>query len=297
MRFIREFLASYRMASALFSRQSPDAVLTMGGFGSVAPFFAAKRFGAIPFLHEANAVAGRANRFIGRFVKIAFVGFQCAAAVFKHPKVLVIGTPVRGFIKTANPEASKGKLGLLPGLPAFLVMGGSQGATGINEAMMKALPIMAENAPEVQWIHLTGLKDARRVGLVYERLGLRAFVEPFSTRMDVVLDAATGAVSRSGASCLAEFAAMRIPSVLIPYPFATDNHQLRNASVFSENGAAMVLEQNCAKPETLSRLILDIVRNNSTRERMQSALTERQSPNAARHIASTIFETIQSRCA
>jgi UDP-N-acetylglucosamine--N-acetylmuramyl-(pentapeptide) pyrophosphoryl-undecaprenol N-acetylglucosamine transferase len=110
--------------------------------------------------------------------------------------------------------------------------------------------------------------------------------------MELALGAATLAVSRAGASSLAELAAMRVPAVLVPYPAATDNHQFYNARAFEETGAARLLEQNGATPETFGRLILELVGNTAARERMQAALAKWHTPRAAEQIAELILSAI-----
>ena len=109
-------------------------------------------------------------------------------------------------------------------------MGGSQGASGLNEMILSALPLLAQK--NWQWLHLTGANDFEKVKAAYAARGIKAVVKPFLAEMDLALGAATVSVSRSGASSLAEIAAMRLPSLLVPYPAAADNHQFFNAQRF-----------------------------------------------------------------
>ena len=108
-------------------------------------------------------------------------------------------------------------------------------------------------------------------------------VHSFFTGMELALGAATAAISRAGASSLAELAAMRVPAILVPYPVATDNHQLHNAEAFVHSGAARLLEQRLASPELLARSVLELVNEPGTRERMKRALALWQAPHAADH--------------
>ena len=109
-------------------------------------------------------------------------------------------------------------LGLDPAQPVLLVMGGSQGASGINDLVRAALPVLAQRVPRWQWLHLTGPQDTDKMKHAYATLGVKAVVHPFLAEMDLALGAATVAVSRAGASSLAELAAMRLPSLLVPFP-------------------------------------------------------------------------------
>ena len=133
-------------------------------------------------------------------------------------------------------------------------MGGSQGAGGINDLILSALPSLGDRASAWQWLHLTGPDDVEKVESAYAARGFKAVVKPFLAEMDLALGAATVAVSRAGASSLAEIAALRLPSLLVPYPAAADNHQFYNAQAFETTGAARLLEQKSATPEKVGRL-------------------------------------------
>jgi len=144
----------------------------------------------------------------------------------------------------------------------------------------------------LQWFHLTGPSDTGRVEHAYRDLGLNAVVRPFFAEMELVLGAATAAISRAGASSLAEFAAMQVPALLVPYPAATENHQFYNARAFVETGAARVLSQEQATPESLTKSLLDLVESKVVRETTQKALVRWQAPTAAEQIAEAILESI-----
>src|SRR2546426_12656751 len=160
-------------------------------------------------------------------------------------------------------------------------MGGSQGDSAINELVIQSLPFFSRLAPTVQWLHLTGQNDIAKVREAYKGAGLRACVHSFFAEMELALGAASVAVSRAGASSLAELAAMRVPAVLIPYPLATDNHQLYNARAFEQTGAACLLEQKLATPEALMEQLAQLIENTGEREKMQQALAQWHSPRAA----------------
>ena len=287
--FVRRFICSYRAAAKLFKSRPPHAALAMGGFTSAPPILAAKRAGARTFLHESNTVPGRANRWLSRVVDCAFVGFPTAAGRLHNRNVTVTGTPVRPRFQARAAAECRAKTGFDPARPVLLVMGGSQGASGINELVLQSLPLLASRAPEWQWFHLTGPGDAEKVSQAYAALKLKAVVHPFFADMELALGAATVAVSRAGASSLAELAAMRVPAVLVPYPAATDNHQFHNARAFEASGAARLLEQQSATPETLVQLLLDMVEKPAVHEKMQTALAQWHAPHAAEQIAEAML--------
>jgi UDP-N-acetylglucosamine--N-acetylmuramyl-(pentapeptide) pyrophosphoryl-undecaprenol N-acetylglucosamine transferase len=287
--FVRGFIQSYRRAAGLFKSRAPQAALAMGGFTSAPPILAAQRVGARTFLHESNTIPGRANRWLSRVVCRAFVGFPTAAGCLHGRNVTVTGTPVRPNFQVREAAVCRASMGLDPGRPVLLVMGGSQGASGINDLALRTLPLFARRAPNCQWFHLTGPADSEKVSRAYAALKLKAIVHPFFTEMELALGAATVAVSRAGASSLAELAAMRVPVVLIPYPGATDNHQFHNARAFEATGAARLLEQRTATPETLAQLMLDLIEKPALRQAMRNALAQWHAPHAAEQIAEAIL--------
>jgi UDP-N-acetylglucosamine--N-acetylmuramyl-(pentapeptide) pyrophosphoryl-undecaprenol N-acetylglucosamine transferase len=293
--FVRGFVQSWRAARKQFRQRRPDAVLAMGGFTSAPPVLAARGVGAKTFLHESNTIPGRANRWLARLVDHAFIGFPQAAARLHARETTVTGTPVRSEFHARDAGACRTALGFDPARPVVLIMGGSQGATGINELVLAALPQLAARLPQAQWLHLTGARDAQQVRDTYANLKLKAVVHPFLQEMGQVLAAATVAASRAGASSLAELAALRLPSVLVPFPHAADNHQLHNARAFVESGAALLLEQSGASPEKLVTLLADLIESQAAREKMQSALGQWHSPRAAEQIAGIILTVMDER--
>jgi len=294
--FVLSFWKSFRAARNIFKKQKPDAVLAMGGFTSAPPILAARKFCAKTFLHESNTIPGRANRFLARFVDEAFIGFPETESRLRAKKVSVTGTPVRPQFSVGRDSVEpksmhcRAALGLDPNLPTILVVGGSQGASGLNEMILSVLPLLA--GKNWQWLHLTGANDFEKVKAAYATKNLRAIVKPFLAEMDLALGAATACVSRSGASSLAEIAAIRLPSLLVPYPTAADNHQFVNARAFEKTGAAKLLEQKNSAPEKVAAILSELVENETTRAKIQTALAQWHAPKAADQIAENILSAI-----
>ncbi len=292
--FVRGFIQSYRAAARLFKLCPPQAALAMGGFTSAPPILAAKRGGAWTFLHESNTIPGRANRWLSRFVHRAFVGFPTAVGRLHNRDIIITGTPVRPCFRTCEAAVCRAALGLDPAHPVLLVMGGSQGAKAINELVVQSLPLLASNWPDLQFIHLTGTGPTEKLTQAYATLKLKVVLHPFFADMHLALGAATAAVCRSGASSLAELAAMRVPAVLIPYPVASDNHQFHNARAFEATGAARLLEQKAGSPELLVQLLSDLMEKPTVREMMQNALSRWHAPRAAEKIADGILAVLEA---
>jgi len=292
--FALSFWNSSRAARKIFKSRPPRAVLAMGGFTSAPPVLAAGQFGAKTFLHESNTIPGRANRFLARFVNEAFVGFPETAGLIKARKTSVTGTPVRPqFSQPARVSDCRTALGLDPALPTILVVGGSQGASGLNEMILSALPLLASK--NWQWLHLTGAADLEKVSAAYAAQKIKAVVKPFFAEMELALGAATAAVSRAGASSLAEIAALRLPSLLVPFPAAADNHQYFNALAFEKTGAARLLEQKQSTPEKNAAILGELVSDEIVRGKMQAALAQWHTPRAAEQIAETILKSVVER--
>lgn len=293
--FLRGTWQGYRQAVREFKSVRPAAVLAMGGFTAAAPVLAGRRVGARIFLHESNAVPGRANVWLGRLADLGFAGMTDAVAQWRVRRVCVTGTPVRPEIRSAEQGASRRAQGLAEDRPVLLVTGGSQGAHGVNQLFLACLPELAQTFPGLQLVHLTGSADFKEVSETYRRAGIPALIRPFSNQMDQLLAAATVVVSRSGASSLAELAARRLPSVLIPFPSAAGDHQRRNAEVFVRIGAARMVDQTVSDGAALGRSLTELLESETTREEMATALARLDRPQAAAEIAELICRQLGER--
>jgi UDP-N-acetylglucosamine--N-acetylmuramyl-(pentapeptide) pyrophosphoryl-undecaprenol N-acetylglucosamine transferase len=288
--FLWGFWKSYRAARRHFRLRRADFVLAMGGFVSAPPIVAGRSCGAKTFLHESNSIPGRANRWLAPLVDGAFVYFPSAAARLRARRVEVAGMPVRPqFRAPLTPSEARQTLGISVEGPLLLVMGGSQGATRINELVLKIAPQLREAVPGLQFMHLTGPADFEKIRDGYAAQKVPAMVHPFFEQMDAALAAANVAVSRAGASSLAELAARQLPAVLIPYPTAADNHQFFNALAFAECGAAQMLRQETITSDQLAGEILELLRDTPKRPSMRRALAEWHKPGAAAEIAERIL--------
>jgi UDP-N-acetylglucosamine--N-acetylmuramyl-(pentapeptide) pyrophosphoryl-undecaprenol N-acetylglucosamine transferase len=293
--FTRGFLKSFRAARELFAKRRPKAVLGMGGFTSAPPVLAGKMAGAATFLHESNSIPGRANRLAAPLVNQVFVGFPSARMRLHNRNVVTTGTPVRPHFQPSNAESCRMALGLAPNRPVLLVLGGSQGATPINNLLVESLPLLRAAQPELQVLHLTGPNDLENVRSAYQNAGLSAVVQPFLTEMDMALGAATLCVSRAGASSLAELAAMRVPAILVPFPAAADNHQYYNARAYSDANAAWILDQAEARNGKLAQLILNLLHNENARTAMSNELSRWHAPHAAERIADQMLSFLKAK--
>jgi UDP-N-acetylglucosamine--N-acetylmuramyl-(pentapeptide) pyrophosphoryl-undecaprenol N-acetylglucosamine transferase len=285
--FIRRFYESLSLCRSIYRKFKPQVVLGMGGFTSTAPVLAGKMRGISTFIHESNAVPGKANRLTARIVRAVMLGFKECAPFFPKARTEITGTPIRIGLKRLDRQIAREKLGLRTDLTTLLVMGGSQGASGINQAMIKALPFFQDLALQV--IHLSGARDERLVADNYRRENISAYVAPFHHRMEEVYSAVNFVVARAGAASLAEFAAFSLPGILIPFPYAADDHQTRNAEIYARAQAAILLKESELSGELLARKMRELIENPELIERM-SANCSRLGPKDAAGCVVTTME-------
>lgn len=272
LRFAVACVRSYRVARRAFRGMSPDVLLSMGGFTSVPPAWAVRRARGRVVLHEANAIPGRANRWLARVAERGFVYFPEAAERLPLKQVEVVGMPVRSQFQSLDSGSCRLAMGLRPDRPVLLVMGGSQGASGVNDAVLAAAPRVTEAVAGLQWLHLTGPADVARVRAGYRQAGIQAIVHPFLTEMELALGAADAAVARAGASSAAELAAVGVPSLFLPYPHAAEDHQTANARAFDRTGAALWMPQSEATPGVLSDSVIALLTDEGLRSRLKAGL-------------------------
>ncbi len=285
--FLKRFNDSLSPCKALYKKFQPHAVLGMGGFTSTAPILAGRMRKVPTFIHESNAIPGKANRLNARMTDAVLLGFEDCAKYFPNSRYQVTGTPIRKSLTRRVPkEEALAMFGLRPDRKTLLVMGGSQGAHGINEAAIKALPLVKDTPLQV--IHLTGPNDEQVAAANYRREEIPAHVAAFCHQMEYAYSAADLALSRSGAASLSELSHFGIPSLLIPYPHAAENHQSLNAAIFSRAGAAVVVEQGQVSAEVFAREIGGMLRDEAGLQEMSRAAVKLSPADAAACVADTV---------
>jgi UDP-N-acetylglucosamine--N-acetylmuramyl-(pentapeptide) pyrophosphoryl-undecaprenol N-acetylglucosamine transferase len=270
----------------VLSRRRPHLVIGVGGYSS-GPVVALASVRRIPtMVLEQNAVPGFTNRALARLIDAAAVTYESTLQYFGR-KGFVAGNPVRPeFVSRAADSApAAGRRGD-PGAEArVLIFGGSQGAHAINVAMVAAATELAPHAGRLSFTHQTGERDLEFVRDGYRRAGLTARVEPFIFEMDAEMTKAEVLICRAGATTLAEIAAAGRPSILIPLPTATDDHQRRNAQVLAEAGAAEVIDERELTGPVLAARLLALVAEDERRRSMAAAVRRFARPDAAKAIA------------
>ncbi len=283
--FLWKLWGAIRQCRAILRERQADAVIGMGGFTSLPPVYAGRKLGLKTFVHDSNALPGKANRLTARWCDQVFVGMKEAIAHFPGRSVVVTGTPVRKemHVLPDRVEAAR-RFGLDPARPIVVVMGGSQGARRLNALVAEAFDHFPAGT---QVLHVAGSSDEARVR---EAANGRAgyVVLGFCDDMASVYAIADLALCRSGASSLTELAHAALPSILIPFPYAADDHQTKNAEVFTNAGAAVLVQERELDGEKLATLVRGILDDPAKKQAMQEAARQLDVPDAAARIASAI---------
>lgn len=287
--FLWAVIQSIRESKKIIREFGADAVLGMGGFTSLPPVYAGHRLGKKTFVHDSNARPGKANILTSRFCDKVFIGLAPAAAFFKKPTENT-GTPARPEILNLPSRAqAAANFGLDPEKTTLLVTGGSQGALGLNQLIAKAAPLLPT---EIQILHIAGPNDRDRIASEnpVQRPGYHLI--GFCDQMPSAYALADLVVARSGASTLTEIALAALPSILVPYPYAADDHQTANANVFSDAGAAKLIQQKDLTPETLAKLLSDLLTNPDTLGKMSTAAKSLAVPDAPEKVTASMMQVL-----
>ena len=290
--FGRNLMQSWQECRQIYRDFQPTAVVGMGGFTSAIPLLLGRRMHLPTLIHESNAIPGRVTRLIAPMVNKTLLGFESCANYLRRAHCVVTGTPVRRGLERIDRAVAAERFGLNPSLPIVLIMGGSQGAHGINQLVLKALPLWHAQREEVQFIHLAGQADANIAEINFRRQRLTAVVQAFSTEMEHFYSLADVVISRSGAASLTELSHFQLPSVLIPYPAAADDHQTFNARIFERAGAARLLVESKTSAEELHGAVSEILTQPDLRQRMGEAAGRLAGEDAAKRVV----EEIEASC-
>ena len=274
-------LQAIRAASRVMRARQPLAVISFGGYAAGPGGIAAKLHGVPLIVHEQNRAPGMTNRVLARFARSVLTGFP---QTFKGIDEDVVGNPVRESIAALPMPAQR--FAARNGALRLLVLGGSQGARALNDAVPRALATLNGS---VQVRHQCGEKlrgDAERA---YVRAGVAATVEPFIADMADAYANADLVVCRAGALTLAELCAAGVGSVLVPFPQAVDDHQTRNAEYLVERGAALLLPQGDALAEELRVILAALAADPARRLAMAEAARALARPDAAERVADAVL--------
>jgi UDP-N-acetylglucosamine--N-acetylmuramyl-(pentapeptide) pyrophosphoryl-undecaprenol N-acetylglucosamine transferase len=264
----------------------PHLVLGMGGHSSGPAGVAAWLLGIPLALHEQNAIPGATNRYLSRLAAKIFVSFPACQKCFPPGRALWTGNPIRPeFFEPSPPR---------PDSPfTVMITGGSQGAHAINMAVLAALPKLVDQRNRLAFLHLTGEADREEVAAGYREQGFAAEVAAFSPEMPALMRRAHLLVCRAGASTLAELAAVGRAALLVPYPFAANNHQEFNARFLAAAGAAEIILNKDFTGEAFAGKINQFLTDPEPLANMETASRQLARPDAAKEIVAGCLELIK----
>lgn len=292
--FFLRFFAAVMTARSLFKRNGIEVVIGMGGYVSAPALFAARMFKKPYWLCEQNTVPGKVTFRFAKKARAIFTTFEDTKKFVKPyiaAKCVTTGNPVRKkvFVQMDRSEARK-YFNLDHCEKVVLVIGGSQGALTLNELVVGIKKKFADDFGRIGIIWCTGAQSFEKYrAIVREQQGMGSiFISPFVEDVGIAYKACDLAISRSGAGGMAEIAAMELPSILIPYPYAAADHQNKNADAFARTGAAIKIANNKATPENVAPVILDILMSDQKRATMAKKSAAEARMNAAKDIVEAV---------
>jgi len=294
--FIINFLFSILKAIRIIKKLQINKVIGMGGFVS-APALVASILLKIPvYLCEQNSVPGRVTSLFSKYAENIFTTFNITKKYLKETyetKIYLAGNPIRkNILLNIDKEGAKNFFYLKHCKKILLTIGGSQGAFKINEVLLDIKKKYSEELKDVGIIWITGeysykkfkeaIQDGSEKGSIY--------LSPFIENIGLAYKASDIALSRSGSGAIMEFAAVGLPSILIPYPYAASNHQEINADIVEKAGAAVKINDEDANPENIGSILIKLINNSTKLNKMSNKALELSMPNASENIVNKIIK-------
>jgi UDP-N-acetylglucosamine--N-acetylmuramyl-(pentapeptide) pyrophosphoryl-undecaprenol N-acetylglucosamine transferase len=269
--------------AAIIRSRKPKAVFSMGGYVA-GPVVLAARIMSLPVVvMEPNAIPGMTNRRMGRHVARALINFPETARFFPEGRSELTGMPVRAEFFNLPPKPAGNTF-------TVLVTGGSQGSRTLNNAGRDSWPLFRAAGLPARFIHQTGTAQYEELARQFREAGVRGEVTPFINDMPAAFAAADVVVCRAGASTVSELAAAGKPSILVPFPFAADNHQQRNAEALAESGAARVILDNDMSGQRFFDEVTRLATSPDELREMAKKAREFAKPGAAERAADILEE-------
>ena len=293
---VAEMAVGIVQARRWLRRLAPDVVIGFGGYVSVPTMLAAAQLGLPTIIHEQNAVLGRANRLLASRVGRIATGFAEIAGLRPADRVRIVhtGNPVRPTILAV------GQTGYLPPEPGrpieLLILGGSQGARIFSDIVPSALAALpAELRGALRVSQQARPEDRDRVTAELQASGIAAEIETFFNDVPARLARAHLVICRSGASTIAELAATGRPALLVPYPYATDDHQAANARAFADSGAGWAIAQSSLTPPLLSQRLAELLGDAARLSHAAAQARHLGRDDAAERLAALVFALMPQR--
>jgi UDP-N-acetylglucosamine--N-acetylmuramyl-(pentapeptide) pyrophosphoryl-undecaprenol N-acetylglucosamine transferase len=268
---------------ASIRNKKPVACFSLGGYAAAPPVIAATLLGLPVVVMEPNAIPGMVNRWMGKFAYKAMLSFPQAAPYFPARAVEISGLPVRNEFFQIEPRPESPRL-------SVLITGGSQGSQTLNRAARQLWPLLAESKLDIRLVHQCGRKEERELQRDFAATGLSGTVSAFIQDMPQAFAEADLVVCRSGAGTVCELAAAGRPAILVPFPFAADDHQTRNAEAMAAAGAGLLVKDAGMTGESLFRLLRDFHADRVRLRQMAAQALALRKPGAAQRAANLLLE-------
>ncbi len=298
---LRNLSRSKAQAKQILDDFQPDLVVGTGGYASYPVVRAAAKRGIPTAVHESNAVPGLTTKMLSKYVDRVMVGFEESRSHYKNPdKVVVTGTPVRGDFFTLTRQEARAKLGITDDKPVVVTTWGSLGAQIMNEHMVGFVEQEIRDGQPFHHIYGVGKRYYQRVTQEIAERGIDLTQSPdvdvreYIYDMSVVMAAADLTIDRAGASTISEITALAKPSILVPSPNVTNNHQEKNARVLADRGGAVLLLEKDCTPELLYQTVRELLDDPERRAHMAQALRSMQTGDAGEKIYETLYGLIRN---
>ncbi|EUJ41736.1 undecaprenyldiphospho-muramoylpentapeptide beta-N-acetylglucosaminyltransferase [Brochothrix campestris] len=287
---IARFMKGVSRAKQIIKEFKPDVVVGTGGYVCAPVVYAAAKKNIPTVIHEQNSVAGLTNKFLSRYVDKIAVAFEAVMADFPTEKVTLIGNPrATEVVQAENNPAVLSEYGLDLTKKTALIFGGSRGARALNEAIIEALPTLAQK--DYQVLCATGDIHFAQIEAAAKAINAsNVKIVPFIYNMPAVLRNCDVVVSRAGATSLAEFTALGLPSILIPSPYVTNNHQEKNAMALVEKGAAEMIKQTDLSAAKLVEQLDHCLLDETYQAKMKAAALALGKPQAAQDLCDLVTD-------
>ncbi len=281
----------------LLRQEEPDLIVGFGSFHSF-PILCAARLQKRPMaLFESNAYPGKVIRIFSSSASFTAIAFSQAETYLKG-KAVEVAMPVRVAPHRISIEEARGYFGLDPRYPTLLIFGGSQGASALNQLLVQSMEALKTHYPDFQVIHIAGnAKAAELLKEAYARLKMKVCVKEFEPKMAFAYQASTLAICRSGAATVSELIAFELPSILIPFPYASDDHQTKNAQFLQQEvkGAITFQESSLTKEILANEIYRFLDPDYSKIAEMKKALSEYKTGQNKKELCTLIYETISPK--
>ncbi|MBE0477641.1 undecaprenyldiphospho-muramoylpentapeptide beta-N-acetylglucosaminyltransferase [Candidatus Aerophobetes bacterium] len=293
--FTLKIIISFVQSATIIFRFKPDVLVGVGSFHSYPVALSAFLFGIPIIICEQNVNLSLTNKMLLPFaskIALTFKDSMEHIPYWSRKKAVVTGNPVREKILTCSREEGRRKLGLEKEKFTILFLGGSQGAHHLNKLAVETLYLIQEEkwAENIQFMIIAGEKDYSWIREKTEKINIRGKVFSYLSHIHHALAASDVAISRSGATTISEMTACTLPCILIPYPYATNKHQLKNALFLEREGAAKLITQEKVNPSLLKMTIEQIFFSNEVRDKMEKACLALRKPEAAENLTSLILQ-------